>query len=278
MIAIAKQAIENLGKVKALYGEIETIEKATRQEVSRLHYDVYQSKIRELEHERDRMIEAVGVDSQGQINESKAVIENLQTVIHQVSRLLEFLKLDTTEDLSIADDDVKPYDRYDQRLTESLGYFFNDDYLKVKLFIIENDKPKNKYSLVALGKCLFYEELLKLPKSYGLPCYIHGFCELETVIKDFPLVAEAKNWLNKNKARLSFLLGEYDRVKEEYQDAIQNYKVDDFQELLIARCQCGYYYTEFDRNNISFRDNTTECPRCEAILPIRRRENEMSKM
>ncbi len=268
MNKLATQAIENLTRVKSLSGQIETIRQATNQERSRIHYDVYRAKIRELEHERDQMIEAVEVDSQAQINDRQAIIENLQTVIDHVSRILDFLRLDTTTDLSIADDDIKPYDRYDHRLKESLGYFFYDDYLKVKLFIIENDKPKNKYSFIALGKCLFYEDLLKLPKSYGLPCYTNGFYGLETVIKDFPSVAEAKNWLNKNKARLNFLLGDYDRVKKDYQDTIQNYEVDDFQELLIAHCQCGYYYTEFERHHISFRDNTIECPRCKSILTI----------
>lgn len=270
MNKLATQVIENLAKVKSLDGEIETIRQATNQERSRIHYDIYREKIRELEHERDQMIEAVEVDSQGQINDRQAIIENLQTVIRYVNRILDFLRLDTTTDLSIADDDIKPYDRYNHRLKESLGYFFNDDYLKVKLFIIENDKPKNKYSLGALGKCLFYEDLLKLPRSYGLPCYTNGFYDLATVIKDFPSVAEAKNWLGKNKTRLNSLLGNYDQVKKEYQDAIQNYKVDDFQELLIAHCQCGYYYTEFERHHLYFRDNTVECPRCKSILTIKR--------
>lgn len=269
MNKLAKEAIENLSKVKSLQGEIETISKATRDESYRLRYGIYRDKIRELEHERDQMIDAVDADSQGQINDREAVIENLQTVIRQVSRILEFLRLDTTLDLSIADDDVKPYGRYNQRFKESLGYFINDDYLKVKLFIIENDKPKNKYSLIAVGKCLFHEELLKLPKTYGLPCYTQGFYSLESVIKDFPSLAETKDWFGKHKVSLYDLKGKYDQVKKEYQEAMQNYKVADFHELLIAHCQCGYYYTEFERRNISFRDNTTECPRCGSILIIK---------
>lgn len=263
MNELAKQAIENLAKIKVLHKEIEDIRDATDKQTRTLRYEVYQEKIRNLEEERDREIKVIEAASQEQVGNRKATIESLQTVRNQVSQILEFLRLDTTRDLSIDDDDIHPHTGYapHPQFKENLGYCVDDDYLKIKLFIVENGKPKNRLSVIALGKCLFPEGLLKLTHSYGLPVYTSHNYNLQVVLKDFPSVEQAKDWLNKHKSSyiITYLVG-YEAVKLAYQEALKNYKVSDFQELVIARCQCGFYYTEFERTKISFHN--LACPRC----------------
>lgn len=272
MEQIGKQALENIAKIKILDEEKDTIEKATENERRRLHYDIYGSAIREIERIRNVAIDKLLSERDAIVAEKDTEIEGLYTVIAQVKRILDYLRLDAGKDLTILADDIKMRERYGEcPYSEDLGYFLDDTYLKVKLFIVKNDKPVNKYSLVAIGKCLFYEKLLKLPYSYGLPLYTNNHYELETGIRDFPTVEQAKEWLNSHKTKLN-LVGEYEMVKKEYQDTLQNYKVGDFQDLIMVECPCGrYYYTEFERDSYSnsIYKNELRCPRCDTLLKVK---------
>ena len=137
-------------------------------------------------------------------------------------------------------DKIKHYDRNSDKYLEWLGYFYNDEYLKIRLLIAENDKPKNKYSLLAYGKCFFPD--LKLPYGYlnisdwdiwtaartVCGCNIHiGLVDLDTIEK-------CKTWLQKNRGKLlKSFLDNYQVVKAEYIDAITNYRLEDFSEFHV---------------------------------------------
>lgn len=269
MIELGKQALENIAKIKILSDDKDTIRKATENEEYRLHYEVYQPKIREIERTRDIAIDELLSKRDTIVAEKDMEIEGLHTVVAQVKRILEYLRLDTSRDLTILADDIKMRERYGEHpYKEDLDYFLNDTYLKVKLLIVQNEKPVNKYSLVAIGKCLFPEYLLELPRSYGQPYYTDGRYEIETTIRDFPTVEQAKDWLNNHKGKLNLVAG-YETVKKEYQDTIQNYKVRDFEDLVMVECPCGrYYYTEFERDyySLTIRNNELRCPRCNTQL------------
>jgi hypothetical protein len=266
---LAEQAIKNRANAAVLNGEREANNKAAEREVSRLKYDVYRDKIRELEYERDRKVDEVEQQAKAITDQKDAEIKELYVVIRKVEKVLEFLRLDPTSDLTVKDEDVKPYNHYEIRTVESLGYYLDDPYLKVKLYLAQNGKPVNKYSLIAIGKCLFSSvaNLVNIPRTYGLPVNVWGY-HLEVLIKDFQTAGLAKTWLENNRRKLD-LKGDYETVKAEYLEAVQNYKVEDFQDLLIARCTCGYYYTVFDVYRLSIRTGVYDCARCKASLTIK---------
>ena len=161
----------------------------------------------------------------------------------KVNRIIAYLKLEE-KDLEIDTDKIKHHDGNNDKYLEWLGYLYNDEYLKIRLLIAENDKPKNKYSLLAYGKCLFPDEyydggFLKLPWGYLnisdgdiwtaartlCGCNIHiGLVDLDTIEK-------CKTWLQKNRGKLlKSFLDNYQVVKAEYIDAITNYRLEDFKE------------------------------------------------
>lgn len=261
---LANQANENLGKITLIHKERDSVRDAYEKEIYRIRYDVFRPKIDKIERERDKIIEEAHAKYEQKEAELKQDVETLAVVVTQVTRILDFLRLDAGQDLTINDDEVQPYRSYKDTVKENLGYIFDDDYLKIKLFIIENDKPKNKYALIALGHCLFHDGLLKLPHTYGVRARTPFRCYPELVIKDFPSVPELNNWLKLHRDNvLAEVTGGYEQVKAEYLDIIKNYKVDDFQDLLVARCNCDYFYTKLE--HIGFREPVT-CPRCNSTM------------
>jgi len=258
-LTLIEQVQDNSHKIETLRAETEAMRVSTEQEVRRLVYDVYRPKIQQLEGVRDQATHEVQ-DKYEQVRDRKQKeIEGLQVVINQVKRILDFLMVDTGKDLAIDDDDVKPYR---DRAKESLGYLFDDDYLKIKLFIVENDKPKNKFSLIAMGRCLFGEDLLQLSRGYGVPVHTSFGYNIEVVFRDAPSVEELKTWQELPRAGTLFfeLKGDYEKVKAEYLDVIAKYTSQDFKELMTDLCGCGYFYTIFE--SIHRPNETVKCPRC----------------
>jgi len=255
---LVEQVQVNSRKIKTLEARDHALRDSTQQEVRRLTYDVYRPKIKQLEDERDRATRQVQSEYDLALDEGKREIEGLQVVINQVRRIFDFLRVEV-KDLAIDDDDVKPYR---DRAKESLGYLFDDDYLKIKLYIVENEKPKNKFSLIAMGRCLFGEHLLKLRREYSTGVHTwHGY-NIEVSIRDMPSVAELQPWLadSRRQQLIIDLTGGYEKVKAEYLDVIEQHTPEEFKELMTDRCVCGYFYTIFD--NIRREDKPALCPRC----------------
>jgi hypothetical protein len=175
---------------------------------------------------------------------------------------MNFLRL-YDRDLNINDDEVKPSGRgYGPAKTkENLGFLFDDDYLKIKLYMVENEKPKNKYDLIALGRCRFDEDLLKLPRnsfySFDIP-----WGNLQTVVREFASVADLKTWLGTHRDKiLTDEIHEYLDVKADYLAALKEYTIDDFTELLRSRCpKCGYFTSVLDTYQ------PDKCPRDETPM------------
>jgi len=262
MIEIANQAVENMAKIKLLSKEESDIRKATETEVYHLQWDVYQERIRALEDERNLKVGEVKKQGKAAEEVKQTEIIALNKVVLEVRRILAFLALDAHKNLDISDEDILFSNYHSNNYKESLGFYIDDTYLKVKLYIVGNEKPTNKYSLVALGKCLFYEDLLKLERNYGATFHTHDRYEVEKVVRDFPTDDQAKAWLEKNRNKV--LSGEcrvqYQEVKIAYDEAIRSYKVDDFQDFLLARCECGYFYTTWE--DYIKRNTPVSCPKC----------------
>ncbi len=248
MIEIANQAVENMVKIKVLDKEMTVIRESTEKEISRVIWEVYRPKIEALKDEQDNKVAEVRKQGEAAENVKRSEIIALNEVVHQVQRTLDFLALDPHKNLDISDEDIQFCNYHSNPYKENLGFYIDDTYLKVKLYIVGNKKPTNKYSVVLLGKCLFDENLLKLDRNYGADFHTHDRYELEKTVKDFLSVELAKAWHVKARDNMKHLLSDetmpaYYEVKTAYDKAIQTYKVDDFQDLLLARCECGFFYT-----------------------------------
>lgn len=260
---LVEQYIENEKQIRDIRNRCDNLRKEAHTEVQRLKWDVYEQKIRALQDERDEKIRYLHKKKDEKIAEADKQIEGLHTTIARVDRIVMFLRVGI-KDLTIADTDVKAYrDKH----CESLGYIIDDDLLKIKLFIVENDKPKNKYSLVAVGKCAFNKDLCGLPYSYALPSHEEGWFSLKACIVDRPSIHELKMYLQKWRTTiLSRLSGKYAETKSEYCKVLQTYKLEDFEALMKYRCgSCSFFYTAKEISKRSMHESV-KCPKCGEIM------------
>ena len=232
-LELIKQYRHNEAEIKRLR-ELITEERGNFNKEERKIGDFYHAKIQKLaqkEYEAKKNIKELNRQFT-EVTDKR--IDNLLKVIVKVKRIKVFLNLDKDRSLEIDDGDLKPkgYWRKDDYF-EPLGYLINDDFLVVKLYIVSNDRPKNKYSLEAVGKCHFHNDLIHLPYQYGLTLDTinHGL-SLARALKFAPTIEEIKQYIAKGKENIiQACKGDYDEVKTEYLEVINNYSIEDFEGL-----------------------------------------------
>ncbi len=264
---LATLALENRKMVDTLDKELDELRTSTDTEVRRLQYDVYQPKIRAIEEECRQEVEKVKADALAKHNAKVLDVRTLMEPVRKVERILEFFRLDTRVPIDITDEDVKISDRYKERYRENLGLVFDDPFLKVRLFVLENDKPKNKYILVLIGRCLFdtglgERPLLKLPRDYGLSISEPWGSAPQHILKEAATVKELHTYWTAHGFSKVPWVADYVAVRAEYEHILKTYRVTDFEDFLTFTCPaCGNFYTVFDHYHQDSEAPLT-CHRC----------------
>ena len=104
---------------------------------------------------------------------------------------------------------------------EPIAVIKNDEYASIKAFIVDNGKPKNKFSLVVVGKTIFNEKLCK--KNYDYGCHFRSYRDnINSLLRDAPTKEELLTYFEKIKPNiLKDYLEEHKKVEQEYKEAIQ---------------------------------------------------------
>lgn len=166
-------------------------------------------------------------------------IRELEPKIQDVDRKIEFLKHREKiegKKPQLDDETIKPY--RDRELVK-LGTLYEDEFTLIKLFAIENDRPKNRWTLMTIGDTLL-RELVDMSHSYGLPIHIGTYAAIQKALKHLPTLEEIKTYLKRK--RESLMRGDlvaYEEVKKAYLDTINNYSLEDFKPLLEPRKVSG---------------------------------------
>lgn len=150
-------------------------------------------------------------------------IEPHQQQRDSVKRIIEFLEVqERGRDIKMS----CPSRVREGHYKEWQEWIHNDDYLKIRLLISENDKPVNKYTVSTVMTCVFLEPLIKLPDIWG---------GLEhTSVKT---VEDAKAFIAKRKDKLHLdIIEKVAALEIEYLNVIAKYKLSDFEELFEYRC------------------------------------------
>lgn len=164
----------------------------------------------------------------------KDALKPLWEQVNQVERIITLLRIaETIQPVrDIADSEVTTYHG---EYLEWLECLFKGDYLIIRLLITENKKPKNKYSLLAYGRCAFRDEsLLRKFYHYGTPNlrdHDGGFNVL-LELGSFPSIPDAKAYAQKNANKpLRKFIDDYVKLKAEYLEVTATYKLSDFEQI-----------------------------------------------
>lgn len=162
-------------------------------------------------------------------------IRELEPEIYGVERKIEFLKNREKiegKKTQLDDETIKPY--RDRRLVK-LGTLYEDKFTIIKLFAVENERPKNRWTLMAIGDTLL-RELVNMPHSYGLPIHIGTYADIQIGLKHLPTLEEIKAYAeHRRKDLMRRHLVAYEEVKSAYLDTVNNYSLEDFKPLLEPR-------------------------------------------
>ena len=111
----------------------------------------------------------------------------------------------------------------------------SDTYLKMRYVIVRNDKPVNKYHICLVGNCLFDEDLIKLPYTYGVDIDTTGM-NIRTFIKSVKTVTDAEKYIAKNQNKYQEIISTVSDLGNELEEVMEKYKLDDFSEIIEYIC------------------------------------------
>ncbi len=166
----------------------------------------------------DKTVEAIGKEEERQT-------APLESQRESVKRIIDFLEVQ---------EKFKPCEletpRASKRYSSEAGFLewqewiHNDDYLKLRLLISENDKPVNKYTVSVYIASVFHKPLIEFPYS---PRELNSFKRVE----------EAKVYIAKKiEGLFQDEIKAIEALKLEYSEIIAAYKLSDFEDLFEYRC------------------------------------------
>lgn len=151
-----------------------------------------------------------------------SISENYRRILN----LMEVIK--ETRNLGLSEPKVYHYDyiRNKEGSIEStdkvkfyytpIGVLCNDDYKKLFVYIVNNSKPTNKFSLVVVGNSKFNKEIIELPYSYGFDAHTED-ANIQGNIQDKPTEEELKEYFVRNQKRmLKSFLTKHALIEAEY--------------------------------------------------------------
>lgn len=250
--ASAKEAV----KVKERLWKIETDKlNKERSKISNEYYD----KIRKLEDERsDKLYE---IDKTIKKFEDDANIEftELSKPIHELNKILSLMHIYNGEINEPSDLQLIPSNtRYGNEIyVEEIDTLLNDSYMNLRVYVFENRKPKNKYTLCIAGVSIFWDDkIIKYPYAYGCDLDFDK-STLKIQIKDAATKEDLIEWWNRNKTRAFWNSEEHAEVVKQYEWVKENCNTPEWQMAYLLKRK-DYYERQVSHG--------VETPEYKAIL------------
>jgi len=232
MLQETKSYIEDKDKLIALTAEKEVIkEEATRQEAQAdKRRDDAIDLIRD---QHNKEVIAIRDKVKAQVDPIEHSIYTLIQNLQDVSLKIVFLKHQEKIKEKKLEFTAK-VTAYRNKEVAELGSFYNDEFTIIKLFAAQNNRPKNRWTLMIIGNTLL-GELVKMPWEYSLPVHVDG-ANIAGSLKYLPTLKEIKDYVENKREHLRVMvLSAYKNTKKKYLETINNYSLEDFKEILEPR-------------------------------------------
>lgn len=215
------EAIKFEGRIRSLGLELES----KRRKIT----DTYRDLIHELEEKRGIEIDAVATTIGSETEALKQIKDQFWEKTTTIKDAKKYVELkEKIETIKTKIKEVRGYDRYEGKIQIlNMGEIYSDDYLHLSVYIVENEKPKNRFDILVLGDSaiLSYTE-------YHYSGYHHSLRDHPSIIyeRSLPTIEECQRYIEKNRATLGReYIVKHQKVREEYLHAIANFTANDFQ-------------------------------------------------
>jgi hypothetical protein len=266
--------------LKSQYGVIEqrrdeiiglnNVEKARNQK----ERDRAQKKIWKLEEEARKMLEPAK-EEMSKLQEENVTLNKVPGELielqHKADRLDEQIRMLSMYDLFkrgkvdlSMPDKIETYGRnssYKECRVEFLGDIKKDEFSVIKAYAVENDKKVNSFSLVYLGKSVFFKS-----RDYGLRIKDDRQFDIQLQGRSLPSPDALKPFVKKDWES-SKVWEKYKLALLDFSEIINELVIDEVPvSIMPYRCgECGNVITKRQLSNWSagydFKD---KCPSCEA--------------
>lgn len=254
--------------------------KKIRQERQDAHYR-WEDKIYKLKSKQstedlqfNKKIENAENKLEGERNE-------LNIVIKDVDRTIWFLEIQRKNRSRFPTFDLKQVrgrTNYGDRKPIKLIEEFDDGISKIGLFVVENNRPANKYNLVVMGYTPFTQGAMqgeekgvdtRLMSSWTADCEWDYPKEHKTTVeydlKFFKTKKDAEEYAKKGLRNIfKKFFTEYDQVFTDYNNAVKNHQIEEFAKLREAKAIDQY------ANHYGDSDGTAKNRLVEEMKTIRR--------
>lgn len=129
-----------------------------------------------------------------------------------------------------------------KKFYQILKVLVDDDFKKIYLYITQNGKPKNKFSLISVGNTKLNSKMLEIPYSYGIEVSVDK-ANIISLVKDFETEDKAKEYLKRNKKRILKDFLEKHTEQEEYFKSVVE-ELEDSKEWKIEILETDKRYYE----------------------------------
>lgn len=236
---IVKEYLDSETRIRKIKETHEAEEEAIRRK-ERKELDKIDHKMRDLRDEENNTRNKFSNQLENARKKRETAILPFADKIAKTACIMSLLEIaESFEPVKdINDGDVKQCEHYTNRFLEWQNYIHHDDFLKIRILIVENNKPKNKYSVMAYGRCAFTKEnLIKLPYYYGGPSlndYNNSF-SIKIESGSYPSIDEAKKRSENAKKIFESTIRDVELLEQEYRIVTQKYKLSDFKKIVEKR-------------------------------------------
>lgn len=105
-------------------------------------------------------------------------------------------------------------------IIKPISDFMNNEYCKLNVYIYENSKPKNKFTLCVIGNSIFDETILGLNWNYLSDIIENG--DFKKVLKELPDRTKLMEWFVKNNDKIKEQINKLEDTIQEYKNVIEN--------------------------------------------------------
>lgn len=201
----------------------------------------FNAQIKHLENRKNEFIRAIETERQNSTKAIETKIGKLAETLVATDRKLKILE--NVEAIEAKSKEVELNKTlFEPRGSSQLIWlddFIKEKYLHIVLCIGENDRPKNRYSLVAFGRCAF-SPIMDMPSGFS-SCHTNisdykAHPWFDEIVHNAPTIEELWEYTKKNRdTMLAGFMESYKRTKQEYENVTKEYTLKDFEALRTIR-------------------------------------------
>jgi len=233
--AVVEEYLKNLAEIARINTDADAAETGVKAQMKLQEDEMYRRQ-RELDDEKSRVFKVLNNCLVSVQNTRKHNLEPLYEQVNNVKRIIALLRIAETIQ-PVKDIEDGEITTYHGEYFEWLEHIYKDDFLKIRLLITETKKPKNRYSLLAYGRCAFEDQKILNRRevySYGTPNlndHAGGF-QVRHELGSFPTIPDAKAYAQKSVNKpLKQFIADFMKLKAEYMDVTATYTLSDFEQI-----------------------------------------------